>query len=67
MRSIILIIPIFFFLFSCTSHNESKNLNTQKAQIANSKLINMNNDYSYKEYKSLVVEYGKNSKFPELK
>ena len=27
----------------------------------------MNNDYSYKEYKSLVVEYGKNSKFPELK
>ena len=67
MRSIILIISIFFFLFSCTSNNESKNLNTQKAQLANSKLINMNNDYSYKEYKSLVVEYGKNSKFPELK
>ena len=67
MRNAILIISIFFFLFSCTSYNKSKNLNTQKAQLLNSKFTDINNHYSYKEYKSLIIEYGKNTKFPELK
>ena len=31
------------------------------------KFTNINNDFSYKEYRSLIVEYGKNSKFPEIK
>ena len=39
----------------------------QNAQIAHSKISNINNDFSYKEYKSLIVEYGINSKFPDLK
>ena len=40
---------------------------TQKAELAHSKFTNINNDYSYNEYRSLIVEYGKNSKFPEIK
>ena len=47
--------------------NFSKNLNIQSAELTHSKFTNMNNNFSYQEYQSLVVEYGKNSKFPEIK
>ena len=67
MKNIIFVILLSILLFSCTSYNESKNLNTQKAKLAHSKFTNINNDFSYQEYKSLIVEYGKNSKFPEIK
>jgi hypothetical protein len=67
MKNIIFIIPLSILLFSCTSYNESKNLNTEKAKLAHSKFTNINNDFSYQEYQSLIAEYGKNSKFPEIK
>ena len=67
MKNIIFKIPLSILLFSCTSYNESKNLNTEKAELAHSKFTNINNDFSYQEYRSLIVEYGKNSKFPEIK
>ena len=67
MKNIIIIIPLSILLFSCTSYNESKNLNTGKPKLAHSKFTNINNNFSYQEYQSLVVEYGKNSKFPEIK
>ena len=67
MKNIIFIIALSILLFSCTSNNESKNLNAEKAKLAHSKFTNINNDFSYQEYKSLIVEYGKNSKFPEIK
>ena len=67
MKNIIFVILLSILLFSCTSYNESKNLNTQKAKLAHSKFTNINNDFSYQKYKSLIVEYGKNSKFPEIK
>ena len=67
MKNIIFIILLSILLFSCTSYNEGKNLNADKAKLAHSKFTNINNDFSYQEYKSLVVEYGKNSKFPEMK
>ena len=67
MKNIIFIILLSILLFSCTSYNESKTLNIQSAQLAHSKLNNIKNDFSYDEYKSLIVEYGKNSKFPEIK
>ena len=67
MKNIIFIILLFILLFSCTSYNESKNLESQKAQIAHSKFSNLSNNLSYQEYKSLIVEYGNNSKFPDIK
>ena len=67
MKNIIFLILSFFLLFSCTSYNDSKNINSQNAQLAHTKFSNINNDFSYKEYKSLIVEYGINSKFPDLK
>ena len=67
MKNIIFIISLSILLFSCTSYNESKNLNTKKAKLAHSKFTNINNDFSYQEYQSLIAEYGKNSKFPEIK
>ena len=67
MRNIIFTILSLALLFSCTSHNETKNLNIQSAQLAHQKFSNINNDLTYQEYKSLIVEYGKNSKFPEIK
>ena len=66
MKNIIFIIPLSILLLSCNTYNESKNLNTEKAKLAHTKFTNINNEFSYQEYKSLVVEYGKNSKFPEI-
>jgi enhancing lycopene biosynthesis protein 2 len=66
MKNIIFAILSFILLFSCTSYNESKNLNIESAQIAHSKFTNINNNLSYQEYKSLIVDYGKNSKFPDI-
>ncbi|MBC8296385.1 MAG: hypothetical protein H8E55_11370 [Pelagibacterales bacterium] len=66
MKNIIFTILSFILLFSCTSYNESKNLNIESAQLAHSKFTNINNNFSYQEYKSLIVDYGKNSKFPNI-
>ena len=66
MKNIIFLILLFRLLFSCTSYNQSKELNNQSAQLAHSKFTNVKNNFSYDEYKSLIVEYGKNSKFPDI-
>ena len=67
MKNIIFTILSSILLFSCTSYNESKSLNIESAQLARSKFNNINNVFSYDEYKSLIIEYGKNSKFPDIK
>ena len=67
MKNLIFTILLSILLFSCTSYNESKSLNIKSAQLAHTKLINIENDFSYNEYKALIAEYGKNSKFPDLK
>ena len=66
MKNIIFAILSFILLFSCTSYNESKNLNIQSAQLAHSKFNNIKNNFSYDEYKSLIIDYGKNSEFPDI-
>ena len=66
MKNIIFTILSSILLLSCTAYNESKGLNIQSAQLAHSKFNNINNDFTYDEYKSLIVEYGKNSKFPDI-
>ena len=66
MKNLIFAILLSILLFSCTSYNESKSLNIKSAQLAHTKLINIENDFSYNEYKALIIEYGKNSKFPDL-
>ena len=66
MNKIIFIILSIILLTTCSSNNLSKNLNIQSAQLAHQKFSNINNDLTYQEYKSLIVEYGKNSKFPDL-
>ena len=66
MKNIIFTILSSILLFSCTSYNEKKDLNIQSAQLAHSKFTNINNNFSYQEYKSLIVDYGKNSKFPDI-
>ena len=66
MNKIIFIILSITLLTSCSSNNLSKNLNIQSGQLAHQKFSNINNDLTYQEYKSLIVEYGKNSKFPDI-
>ena len=66
MKNLIFAILSSILLFSCTSYNENKSLNIQSAQLAHSKFNNINNDFSYNEYKSLIIEYGKNSEFPNI-
>ena len=66
MKNIIFAILSSILFFSCTSYNENKNLNIESAQLAHSKFNNINNNFSYDEYKSLILEYGKNSKFPDI-
>ena len=67
MKNIIFSILASMLLISCTSYNDSKNLNAQTAQLAHSKFNNINNDFSYEEYKSLIIDYGKNNIFPDIK
>ena len=67
MKNIIFIIALSILLLSCSSYNRSKNFNAEKAKLAHSKFTNINNDFSYQEYRSLIVDYGKNSKYPEIK
>ena len=67
MKNIFFIISLSILLFSCTSYNQSKNINMNQTQLSHSKFTNINNDFSYSEYKSFAIEYGKNSKFPEIK
>ncbi len=65
MKQIILIISLCTLLFSCSSHINSVDI--KKAELAHSKFTNINKNFSYEEYKSLIVEYGENSNFPDLK
>ena len=67
MKTKFFVILLLILLFSCTTHDDSKILNSQKAELAHSKFTNLKNDYSYNKYKLLIVEYGKNSKIPEIK
>ena len=66
MRNLVFIFLSFIFLFSCSSYNNSENLNIESAKLAHSKFININNDLLYDEYKSLIIKYGKNSKYPNI-
>ena len=66
MRNLIFIFLSFIFIFSCTSYNKSENLNIESSQLAHSKFININNDLVYDEYKTLIIKYGKNSKYPDI-
>ena len=52
--------------FSCTSYNETKKVNIDKAKAAYAKFSDMKNDLSYEEYKSLILTYGQNQKFPDI-
>ena len=66
MKNIIFAILSSILLFSCSSYNDSKDLNIQGAQLAHSKFNNIKNNFSYDEYKSLIIDYGKNSEFPDI-
>tara|TARA_Y100001936_G_C15446093_1_gene346670 strand:- start:3 stop:203 length:201 start_codon:yes stop_codon:yes gene_type:complete len=66
MKSIIFIF-LSFLLFACSQNSESKKINIKSAELAKSKINDFNEDLSYGEYKSLIIEYGKNNKFPDLK
>ncbi len=66
MKNIIFILFSFIFLFSCTSYDKSKILNTRDAQLAYSKFKNFNNNFSYDEYKLLIIKYGKNGEYPNI-
>jgi len=66
MKNTIFIILLFFLIISCTSINDSKKVNIENAEIAHAKFNNMKNDLSYEEYKSLIVTYGQNQKFPDI-
>tara|TARA_B100000427_G_C15350163_1_gene525101 strand:+ start:549 stop:755 length:207 start_codon:yes stop_codon:yes gene_type:complete len=67
MKNIIFIISVCVLLFSCSSYKESNILNIKKADLAREKFINWSSDFSFEEYKSLIVEYAKNSEFPDIK
>ena len=66
MKNLIFIF-LSFLLFACSQSSESKKINIKSAELAKSEINNLNKDLSYDEYKSLVIQYGKNNKFPDLK
>ena len=67
MKNIIFTILSFSFLLSCNSIEESKIINKKSSQLTYSQLINLDNNFSYEEYKNLVIEYGKKGDYPDIK
>ena len=65
MKNTICILLSFIFLLSCTSYNQN-NLNVKSAQLAHSKFNNINNNFTFDEYKSLIVKYGMNNEYPDI-
>ena len=66
------IIALFFllvFISSCSLDTKSGIWNKKK--IINQKTTlnfeDLNQDLTFDEYKSIIIEYGKKSKFPEIK
>ncbi len=66
MKNITFIILSFIFLFSCSSYNTNKTLDLESAQLAHSKFSDLNNNFLYEKYKLLIIEYGKNSTYPDI-
>tara|TARA_B100001250_G_scaffold328191_1_gene292616 strand:- start:182 stop:388 length:207 start_codon:yes stop_codon:yes gene_type:complete len=66
MKVVIFSILSLVFLFSCTTYDKSKKLNIKNAELVHSKFNNINSNLSYEEYKTLIIEYGINSKFPDI-
>ena len=66
MKNIIFILFSFIFLFSCTSYNKSKIFNTNDAKLTYLKFNDFNNNFSYDEYKLLIIKYGKNGEYPNI-
>ena len=66
------IIPLFFllvFISSCSLDTKSGIWNEKKV-INQKTTLNfeyLNQDLTFYEYKSIIIEYGKKSKFPEIK
>ncbi len=67
MKNSILIFLICSFIFSCSANDKASKLNIKNAEIAHSKFSNLNEELSYNEYKLLIIEYGKNFNYPEIK
>ena len=67
MKNSIFIILICSFLYSCIANKEVSKLNIKNAELAHSKFSDLNKEFSYKEYKTLIIEYGKNYNYPEIK
>ena len=65
------IITLFFllvFIYSCSLDTKSGIWNEKK--VTNQKttldLENLNQDLTFDEYKLIIIEYGKKSKFPKI-
>ena len=66
------IIALFFllvFISSCSLDTKSGIWNEKKVinQKTTLNFDDLNQDLTFDEYKSIIIEYGKNSKFPEIK
>ena len=66
MKNIIFIILLYFVTFACTSLNKTEKVNLDIAKTAHTKFSDMKNDLSFEEYRSLIVSYGQNQKFPDI-
>ena len=66
---IIMMFFLFVFIFACSLDTRSGIWNDKK--VINNKSIlsfeDLNQDLTFDEYKSIIIEYGKKSKFPEIK
>ena len=67
MKNIIFTFLLFTLLLSCNSIEESRNIDKKNVQLNYSKLIDLDNNFSYEYYKNLVIEYGKKGDYPDIK
>ena len=62
------VILFIFFLANCSFDTSSgiRELNKKEKKITELNMDDLNKDLSMEEYKLIIIEYGKNSEFPDI-
>ena len=66
-----IIVMFLLLIFICACSLDTKSGIWNEKKVINQKTTlnfdDLNQDLTFDEYKSIIIEYGKNSKFPEIK
>ena len=63
---ILIILLIFLFLNNCSNQNFSSFLKKKKDDVVQKPNLDIDKNISFEDFKNKIINYGKNSSFPDL-